>query len=85
VVTILGVSAMLGQTSEVSSPHQKKFISVCVRGKRGTVQPHLDLSPLDFDVWGNIKPCIQLRWKWTDTSPAHFECLWNHSQSSWDI
>jgi hypothetical protein len=61
VVTIDSLSALLGQTSGVSSPHQKKFISISVHGKRGTVQPRLDLSPLDFDMWGSFKPWIQLQ------------------------
>jgi len=39
--------------SEIPTPEKKS-----VRGKRGAVQPRLDLRLLDFDMWGNLKPCI---------------------------
>jgi hypothetical protein len=51
---------MLGQTSEVISPHQNKeqvsYQYVSTSSFRGTVQQRVDLKSLDFYMWGNLKP-----------------------------
>jgi hypothetical protein len=54
---IQSLSKIIGQISEVSSPHQTKEkslyknMSFC-----GTDQQHLDIKPLDFYLWGHLKP-----------------------------
>ena len=57
-VIIRGVFKMLGQTAELSSPRQK-FISVCVRRQFSKYSKQLvDLSPLDFYLWGTFKTLV---------------------------
>jgi hypothetical protein len=58
-VCIQGVSKMLGKNSGVTSPSQNKekisYQYMSASRFRGTVQQRVDLKPLDFYIWGNLK------------------------------